>query len=77
MILKIQSHLKKISFILIILTIALIPYLSAQGEGGRCWEAYKDCLMDAASLLPDFTSFYTFIGLCTAGYIFCKKYIES
>lgn len=78
--LKIQKHIKRISLILIILTIFLSIGIPAEDEGdgaGRCEQAYWNCMMDAVKFIFIPTLFVNFTIYCTTGYVFCKKFLEA
>jgi len=80
MILNIQKHIKKISLILMIilttLTVIVTPVVSAREEG-RCEEAYENCVDDAVGFFFLTGLFLNYMIYCTAGYVFCKKYLEK
>jgi hypothetical protein len=80
MTLKIQEHIKKISLVLIILMIFLsigIPAEEEGNEGGRCEQAYLNCMNDAVRFIFILPLFFNFVIYCTTGYIFCKKFLEA
>jgi hypothetical protein len=80
MTLKIQKHVKRISLILIILTIFLsigIPAAEEGNGGGRCEQAYMNCMRDAARFFIVLPLFLNFVVYCTTGYIFCKKFLSA
>lgn len=76
MILQIQKHIKKATFILIIFIFFLSFDVYAQEEG-KCEGALVRCLIDAVSFLPSFSPFYKHIIYCLGGYIFCIKYLKN
>jgi hypothetical protein len=80
MTLKIQEHVKRISLVLIILMIFLSIGIPAEEEGnggGRCEQAYMNCMMDAVKFIFILPLFIDFAIYCTTGYIFCKKFLEA
>lgn len=80
MTLKIQEHIKRISLVLIILMIFLSIGIPAEEEGnggGRCEQAYMNCLKDATRFLIVLPLFLNFFIYCTTGYVFCKKFLSA
>jgi hypothetical protein len=78
MTLKIQKHIKRISLLLIILIIFLsIGIHAEEGDGGgRCEQAFKNCMKDAMKFFFFPPLFSNFVIYCTTGYIFCKKFLS-
>jgi hypothetical protein len=80
MTLKIQNHIKRISLVLIILIIFLSIGIPAEEEGnggGRCEQAYWNCIKDAVKVIFILPLFFDYVIYCTTGYAFCKKFLEA
>jgi hypothetical protein len=80
MTLKIQKHIKRISLLLIILIIFLSIGIPAEEEGhggGRCEQAFKNCMKDAMKFVLITPLFLNFVTYCMTGYVFCKKFLKD
>ncbi len=79
MILKIRSRVRNIALVLAIFSFLLSSrafILEEEEQVRSCDEAFNLCL--SSNPFPiTFPAYYGFIIHCSAGYIFCKKYIEK
>lgn len=77
MILKNQKTMKKVSLILIFLSLLIssnVAVLGGEKKARSCGEAFQQCMDDA----PGFwMAYFGHASYCAVGYVFCKKYIED
>ncbi|UCC40790.1 MAG: hypothetical protein JSV96_04920 [Candidatus Aminicenantes bacterium] len=76
MIFFIRKHTRKVSLLLILLTVFLALTGFTQ-EAGECEKALARCMFNSMGHLLNFPRFFNEIAYCALGYAFCLKYLDK